>query len=239
MKVLIGIQARINSTRFPRKVFALLRDRPLLWYTVQEAHRASAYINKHHKHKGRECSVALVCPDGDKEFQFLKWAPTIYWGSENDVLSRYAKAVKESGCDYIVRVTSDCPLIPSPLISKMITYALENGYDYVSNVGDDKESCRTAPDGFDCEVLSKEAVAKMDSLVTDKHDREHVTTYMRREMPSWAKRGHMIGYMDLAGIKLSVDTPEDLERVSRHFDSLKDKYELAEKLYGKIFVHRF
>ena len=46
----------------------------------------------------------------------------IFRGNEKDVLDRYYKAAKENNAKIIVRITSDCPLIDSRLINKMISF---------------------------------------------------------------------------------------------------------------------
>jgi hypothetical protein len=38
-------------------------------------------------------------------------------------------------------------------------------------------------------------------------------------------------------MKLSVDTPEDLERVRQTYDSSEDKYRLAIRTFGQSRVH--
>jgi spore coat polysaccharide biosynthesis protein SpsF (cytidylyltransferase family) len=239
MKILIAIQARSTSTRFPGKALALLRGQPVLWHVIQSAKKSAAYINKFPGRYDRSAEVCLVCPAGDEGIANYRWNTSIVWGDLKDVLSRFHKAINEFDADYVVRLTGDCPMIPSFVISKMITYACENNYDYVSNVGDQGEEFRTSPDGFDCEVVSRRMLEELNKLSLTDFDREHVTTFIRREKPEWAKIGHAINYLDLSGLKLSIDTPEDLERVERHMSVLEEKIKRAEINYGKIYVHRF
>lgn len=56
-------------------------------------------------------------------------------GSVDDVLSRfYGTAVLEKP-DYVIRLTSDCPLIDPNIIDTVVTFALEHPeYDYVHTV---------------------------------------------------------------------------------------------------------
>ena len=47
----------------------------------------------------------------------------IFRGSENDVLDRFYQASKVYSCDYVLRLTSDCPLIDPKLIDKIVLFS--------------------------------------------------------------------------------------------------------------------
>lgn len=234
--VVIGIQARSTSTRFPRKVFETIDGKPMLKHVIDACERAAFYMNNH-THKTRVLvKVAAVVPTGDEIVSSFKKKTIIIEGPEHDVLARYGLLADRMGADYIVRITADCPLIPPYLITKHIKVATMNKYDYVSNVD---ESCRTSIDGVDCEVISRRLLDYMLENAKEQKDREHVTTFARSNPPSWASVGHVIGHLDQSNLKLSVDTMEDLERVRAAYDRIKMAIENAEKLHGKSSVHRF
>ena len=50
----------------------------------------------------------------------FKLGQDFYCGSEDDVLDRYYQAAELCNVDIIVRITSDCPLIDSEVIDKVI-----------------------------------------------------------------------------------------------------------------------
>lgn len=236
--VLIGIQARSGSKRFPRKVFETIGGKPMLTHVLNACKSAADYMNKH-THKTRQLiSVALLIPEGDEIGKLYRGKAIIYEGPEDDVLSRYHSAVERSRSDYVVRVTADCPLIPGPLIRKHIVTALVNGYDYTSNVF---ETFRTAPDGYDCEVLSRQAMTWLHETAKDPSDREHVTPLIRKNPPDWAKIAQVVHGLDLfkRGVKLSVDSPDDLEHVRVLYDDQRKKREEAEHHFGKGNVHSY
>jgi spore coat polysaccharide biosynthesis protein SpsF (cytidylyltransferase family) len=160
---------------------------------------------------------------------------SIIEGPEFDVLERYAIAVRAQKPDAIVRLTGDCPLIQSYVIDGIVKIAQRNEYDYLSNVD---ERCRTAIDGLDVEYISAKALLWAAEVATIEHDRDHVTTKIRREPPSWARLGTVITHLDLSGMKLSVDTQEDLDRVNEAFRNGANKYQAALKIYGHGAVHR-
>ena len=236
LKVLIAIQARSTSTRFPRKSFAMLGNKTVLQHVVDACNNAAIYTNKYSAKRGIFVETAVLCPSGDPIADAFKGKVLIHEGSENDVLSRYAEAAKKFSADFIVRVTGDCPLIPSFAISKHINAATENAHDYLSNID---ERFRTTWDGMDCEVMSRRALEWLDTHANSEYDRQHVTPLIRKEPPHWASIGHVIGHIDFSSLKLSVDTPEDLERVREHYDKIENAKDTAQRLFGRNCVYRF
>jgi spore coat polysaccharide biosynthesis protein SpsF len=107
------------------------------------------------------------------------------------------------------------------------------------------ERVRTVPDGWDVEVFSRNLLSFTDENATDAGDREHVTTFMRRSPPFWAKcatqqsRGGMGLPLLLSNIKLSVDTPADLESIRAVADEIRRRDSEAERLFGRGAVHRW
>lgn len=233
--ILIGIQARSTSKRLPGKCFEMIGDRRLLDHVIDAAKSSAAYMNRHTNKNGVLVKVSLLIPFGDRIESEFKRSCHIVHGPEDDVLTRYKTAADVNEADFIVRVTGDCPLIPSFLISKIIKIGVMNKYDYVSN---SDENSRTSLDGVDCEVMSKKLLDYLDENAKDPSDREHVTAMARREPPRWAKMGAVVGYFDQSGIKLSVDTKEDLERVRNEYESLSRRLNDAERRYGRGCIHR-
>lgn len=233
--VVIGIQARSTSERFPRKVLELIDGKPLLQHVIDACNRSALYMNRHRDKTRILVQVALLIPEGDMIGDIFKGKAIIVRGPEHNVLQRYAQMASRLDADYVVRVTGDCPLIPPFLITKHIKTAVINQYDYCSNVA---ESSRTTADGMDCEIFSKRMLAHAVQAATDPYDQEHVTTLMRRARPEWARTGTIVGFLELSGLKLSVDTEEDLQRVRLHYEELKRKIDNAEAEHGRQNVHR-
>lgn len=234
-KIIIGIQARCTSDRFPRKVLEPIEGKPMIQHVIDSAYNSTGYLNRWSAKNQMVVNTVLLIPQGDELKSVLKNVK-FFEGPEHDVLTRYHMMAKENEADFVVRLTGDCPFIYPALISKHIQCSLNENYDYLSNVDD---RFRTAPDGLDCEVISRGALDWLNDNAKTPYDREHVTTLLRREPPHWAETGHMIGFIDQAGLKLSIDTPEDLERVRFEFHKIKRMLENAEKLRGKKNIHRF
>lgn len=195
------IQARQGSKRLPNKIYEDINGAPMLWHVISRA---------------KECKliddVIIVAPkilpeipDGIKGFAWIT-------GSEDDVLGRYAQALEKHPCDYVVRLTADCPLLDSHLIDYVISQALLFDADYASNV-----LPATFPDGLDTEVISANTLMAVNCLAMSAFDREHVTTYIRNDPKSQVDMNivSIQNMEDLSYIKISVDTQEDLDNVRR------------------------
>ena len=234
-RILIAIQARSTSKRFPKKVFEKIGNQSMLQHVVVHCKRAAEYLNSRIK-TPIDASVVLLIPTGDEILRVAdRLKVAIEEGPENDVLTRYVTAARNHGADFIVRITADCPLIPPYLISKHVMLAVENKYDYLSNVF---EESRTAPNGFDCEVMSSQLLAYLDQYAVTAEYREHVTLMARREPPRSSRVGCVVSFLHLADINLSVDTPEDLERVRAQYGRVQKCNQEAHDRFGRYNVHR-
>jgi spore coat polysaccharide biosynthesis protein SpsF (cytidylyltransferase family) len=235
-RVLIAIQARSGNTRLPRKCFEPLGSKRLLDHVIDSCLRAAKYSNKFTTRKNFTTSVALIVPYGDPIIEAFGSQLPVMEGPEEDVLTRYVMAQRAFNADFVCRITGDCPLIPSYVISKHLSLAVVGECDYVSNV---EPACRTTLDGIDCEVMSKKLLHWLDVMAKSPEEREHVTPLARSAPPEWAKRAVTMGYFDQSDLKLSVDTREDLEAVRKQYKSIGQKLDLAEQRYGRASVHRF
>ena len=90
------------------------------------------------------------------------------------MLDRFYQAVRKEKPDWIVRVTSDCPLIDPILVDKLINFAHDNNTDYCSNT-----LVENYPDGQDIEVFKFSALEAAWKNANLSSDREHVTPYIR------------------------------------------------------------
>lgn len=236
INVLIAIQARSTSTRFPQKIFQLIGKKSALEHVVDQAKSSKVYLERSSHKYNVKIETAILFPRDDNQiltsFRHLKCI--MIEGEEHNVLSRYLIAQERLNPDFIVRLTSDCPLILDFIISKHINCAIFNDLDYVSNVDED---CRTVADGLDVEVISRKAMEWLKSNARSKEDLEHVTLAIRREMPKSLEQGFVTSKHDSSDMKLSLDTPEDLEKIRAHFHNREYKKTLAQKKFGKKNIY--
>ncbi len=165
-KVIIITQARVGSKRFPSKI-----TKPIGKETVLSIHLKRLL-------KSKLASKIIVATTFEREVNQIiniakKCNVEYFQGSTNDVLDRYYQAAKLYYPEFIVRVTSDCPLIDPELVDQLIDFIIKNKYDYVSNV-----LVPNYPDGQDVEVFKYEALKVAHEKAKLNLNREHVTSYI-------------------------------------------------------------
>lgn len=197
-RVLAFIQARTTSTRRPNKIYADLNGSPILYHVVDRARQADID------------GVVVLSPAALPELP--DGVPGFWRGDirEEDVLSRFAACLEATPCDYVVRLTADCPLLDPALIDFLVWTAVDQRADYCSNVYE-----ATFPDGVDVEVLSAKLLRWLDSYSTSAEQREHVT-WAARKLPEVAALFDIVSVVndvDFSQIKVSVDTEADLDRL--------------------------
>lgn len=209
----------------------------MLEWVIEAAKESANYLSRPNMPRLISTSVYLLIPEGDKIGPAFHNKAQMVDGPEFDVLARYKKLLDLTTADYVVRITGDCALIPPPVITKAVNVAVFNGIDYVSNVD---QRLRLSFDGMDVEVMSARLLNYMAEKAWTKEDREHVTTFARGpKMPKEFKTAHIIGYLDMSGLKLSVDTPEDLENVIRHKARVLEALKISKEISGDGSTHRF
>jgi spore coat polysaccharide biosynthesis protein SpsF len=144
-----------------------------------------------------------------------------YKGSVSNVLKRIYKISLIEQPKWIVRLTSDCPLIDPELIDRIINYALKNDFDYASNT-----LKPTYPDGLDVEVFKFSALEDAFKNAKLKSDFEHVTPYIWRNSSFFCKTKFISGSFecknDNSKYRLTVDYIEDFELISELIKQLGD-----------------
>ena len=166
MKIIGITQARTGSKRFPKKVLKKISGKSLL------------EIHLDRLKKSKNLDNIVVATTELIEDQIIvdlakKSNVDYYEGSEIDVLDRFLKASLRHKPDYILRVTSDCPLIDPKLVDELISVASKTKLDYVTNTIFDEY-----PDGQDIEVIKFEVLKYAASKAKLKSEREHVTPFI-------------------------------------------------------------
>lgn len=206
MKIVAVTQARFGSSRLPGKVLKKIGDETLLAIHLKRALR-SKRIDR--------LIVATTTEPEAAAIEAIATANgcTVYKGSLHDVLDRYYHAVKEIHPDYVVRITSDCPLIDAQVIDLAIEKCISGGYDYCSNT-----LTPTYPDGIDVEVFKFSALEKAWKEATEQSDREHVTSYIWKHSTVKGNQAftsyNLKNETDLSGLRLTVDEAADFELVT-------------------------
>lgn len=192
------------STRLPGKVMMEVAGMPLVAHTLRRlaaARRVDHIVLATSDTAVDDPLVALARQEG----------VGFHRGSEADVLRRFRDAARAAGADVVVRITGDCPLVDPDVVDRVVGELVGDpaGCDYAANV-----LRRTYPKGLDTEALWRDALERIDRLATSQPSREHVTWFAYRERPDLFLLKSVEFHEDHSEIDWSVDTEEDLTRVS-------------------------
>lgn len=205
LKTILVTQARLGSSRLPGKVLKNIEGKSLLQIHLDRLKGCS---------KVTEIIVATTQKEEDQIIynKARKWGFEASRGSELNVLDRFYQAVKNKNADWIVRVTSDCPLIDPVLVDEIIDFAQSQAFDYVSN-----GLVEHFPDGQDVEVFTFSALTSAWKNAKLKSELEHVTPYIRNNANGKGKDLFRItNYAcpkNYSNIRMTVDEPKDFDLI--------------------------
>ena len=212
MKILAITQARYGSSRLPGKILKTIGEKTLLEIHLRRILHAKNIT---------ELKIATTTEDGAEHIIAIgnKCGVKSYQGSVDDVLERFYETALPENPDYVVRLTSDCPLIDPNIIDQVIDECIKNDVDYCSNT-----IFPTFPDGLDVEVFRFSALEKAFNEAQLKSDREHVTPYIWRN--SNLKEGSIftsfnVEYTtDYSDLRITVDTEKDFRLIEQLIEQL-------------------
>ncbi|MEL6942907.1 MAG: hypothetical protein AAFO82_09580, partial [Bacteroidota bacterium] len=95
-------------------------------------------------------------------------------GSLENVSDRFYQAAKAQNWDYAIRINGDNIFTDTQVLKEMITIAVKDEYDFVSNV-----KGRSFPKGMSIEIVNLDYYARqLPKIENDPRYREHVTLYL-------------------------------------------------------------
>lgn len=198
MSVNAFIQARMSSQRFPGKVLAPLRGKPLVSHLIERVRHA----------RGIDTVVVLTstAPSDTPLAAYLEDAGCpVFRGDLHNVFSRFQSALKQYPCDYFVRLSADSPLMDVQLLNDMVAYAQTDGYDFISNV-----HSRMFPKGQSVEIVCSEIFLSVDASTLTPEQQEHVMPYFYDAPLS---KLFIDNVVNQRAINTCVDTIEDLRAI--------------------------
>lgn len=205
--IILITQARIGSTRLPSKVLKSLGKINLLELHLSRLVKSNL-VSKFIIATTFEYDSHKIIEIG-KKYKF-----DIYQGSTTNVLDRFYKASIQIEPDYIVRVTSDCPLIDATIIDNAIIKIIKEKKDYIV-------TSKKIPDGFDVEVFKYSLLRKAWKYATLDSEKEHVTPWIR----NFCVDKHTYLEYDIDNdrfkdVRLSVDENNDFKAIETLVDNL-------------------
>jgi spore coat polysaccharide biosynthesis protein SpsF len=201
------IQARLGSTRFPRKIFADLAGKPLIRHIIDRL-KYSEKIDK----------IVMATTSTTTDDELAAWAVNegvaLYRGSENNVLERFYLSAKEFSANVVVRITADDPFKDPVIIDKVISKLQGEKLDFAYN-----NHPPTFPEGLDTEVFTFSALESAYSKSVDDYEKEHVTQYFYRNKTLF-KQANYSNDQDLSELRWTIDTGLDYEMAKRVYNIL-------------------
>lgn len=198
-RVGVFLQARMGSTRFPGKVLAPLKDD---WNILDEAmHRLASIETDVYAVLTDEASLEALIPTV-KRWESI-WS--IYAGHPTDVMKRFIDAAHTYHVDVIVRACGDNPLVDYEVGQWALDIHLASTGQATHLIGGDL--------GTAVEIVNTDALIAAYEKASPR-DREHV-------MPAiWGSSMpiNILNVDPIYGQSVTIDTPEDLERVRRIYD---------------------
>src|SRR3990167_9647014 len=152
--MLILIQARSNSSRFPNKIFCEINGKMLIDYAIDTAIQTGL-------------GFCVVIPKGDtKLIEYLELRKINYYqGSELDVLDRFYQCAKYADSDTIIRLCADTLYTIEDILEQIELYKKRQKFTYGNGVF----------------IMSWNDLKKAWQEAKGNH-REHVTTYLYRSI---------------------------------------------------------
>jgi len=206
---LIGIvlQARMGSSRLPGKVMKLLCGRPMLGHILDRLRRVT---------NADVLVVATSDKPGDDVIEAFVLSENVFCfrGDEADVLDRYYRAALHFGLQTIIRATADNPLVDPEEVERLIDLHKRSRADYT-------HAFTKLPIGVGVECFSFDALERSWKEGKAPNHREHVNEYIQEHPEMYHIEELMVPQEKIAAqLRLTVDTQEDFERVTKIYDAL-------------------
>ncbi len=203
------IQARLDSTRLPRKVMMPIQGKALICHIVERISLAETVRN-------------IIIATTEDSFAPLRHVladyPQVrfYVGSKENVLERYYLAAKASQSRVVVRATGDNPLVCPDFLDRAVELHLDADADLTHYLG--------IPLGMGVEVISMEALRMAHDMAHIRYDKEHVTPYIYKHPAAFKiMEPTATGLYYAPDHLVTVDTPADLAKVQSVFEAYQHK----------------
>ena len=204
MKTAVFIQVRLNSSRLPGK--ALLRLNGLT--AIEHAMESLSFVL---------ADVYALLTDEDSKAALAPLAKpygfTVYAGSPDDVLLRYAEASRYFGVTRYIRATGDNPLVSWELTRDLLVLHEKNSADFSGFLG--------PPLGTGVELTETRALFSAEREARDQYEREHVSPFIYRRphrfrvFRPWAPEE-----VNLPKSRVTLDTAADFAYITRIYNAL-------------------
>lgn len=210
--IAIVVQARMSSSRLPKKVMLPILGEPLLYRMIERLQQIKRPV---------KLVVATSTSADDDEIEMFCESKniTFYRGDLNNLLDRHYQVGLLTNANAVVKIPSDCPLIDPQIIDRLLDFYDENSdkYDFISNLHP-----ATYPDGNDVEIMSMNCLKMAWQAAKRPLELEHTTPYIW-ENPEKFRLANLTWETRLdysMSHRLTIDYQEDYLFIKRVFEEL-------------------
>jgi spore coat polysaccharide biosynthesis protein SpsF len=186
-------------------------------------------------------SYILACPmDSVADFSPLaeQRGFSVFPGSKEDVLARYAAAIRAYKPDRIIRATGDNPFVFADAAALINQEALERGADYAGFAG--------LPHGAGVESVAAEALLRADREAAAGYEREHVCPYLYNHPELFRLHRPLAPFIwqdnPLGALRVTVDTPADYDHAQALYGFLSAdtaRFPENRRYHGQIIIETY
>lgn len=220
MKIIVIVQVRMSSNRFPGKVLYQVAGKPLIQYVIES-------LGQCHSLDGIVVATSSEVSDDPVADYCRRLNLRCFRGELKDVAKRFSCAMETFKMDACVRICGDSPLLDYRIVDKAVRLYRSGGYDIVTNV-----LKRTYPKGLSVEVVNSKVFRSAYPLMKSENHREHVTSYFYDNSSQFNIFNFESGG-EYGNIQCSVDTVQDMARFEKIIDKMDKfhwEYDLKELL---------
>lgn len=214
------LQARLDSSRLPRKAMLPIGGKPLLFRVMETL-----------KHIHADVFVLACAEDSYQTFKPLAQESgfEIAAGSKDDVLKRYCDVIRMYKPDRLIRATGDNPFVFSDAADRL--------HEDASNLHADYAGYAYIPYGAGIESVDAEALLKAEREAELPQEREHVCPYLysHSEIFSLHRPLPPLEWQH-PEVTISVDTQDDYHKAQRLYHALYQNPAVVNHTFGETII---
>ena len=205
MNIAILITARLKSSRLPRKIVKPILGRQMICHMIDRLKLAK---------RPQQIIICTSTLDQDDPLEEIAAQESVYCyrGHPDDVLLRLTNAAHHFGVDIVVNCTADNPFVDPEYIDRLVDFHLKQRNDFSRVEG--------LPFGTFAYALFYPSMVRACDI-KDETDTEAWGSYFTQTGLFKVGRLHVTDPEIMRpNLRLTVDTPEDFELISKIFDAL-------------------
>ena len=206
------IQCRMTSGRFPGKVLAPLMGKPIMDHVLEQIKKTKFYS-----------SIILATSIDKADDPLAIYAEQIglkvIRGSRDDVIQRFALALKHYNCEAFFRICGDSPLLLPHLFDHAVSIYQKKSYDIITNVFP-----RTYPAGMSVELFKTDTFLNLNFFFLNDDEKEHISKYYYLNSNDFKIHNIECATQIQPELNLAVDEIGDIKKIEKWLSNNKSDY---------------